>query len=138
MSVPVAVRFDEELNEFLAKTVKENNTTKTDFIRQAVIEKLEDMYDIEMANYDVEYAETFFDDMDKLDRGTQKQIMKWIEKHLVGVDFPRSPGKYLTGNLSGYVRFRVSNYRIIAVVDDDALVITNLHVGHRSTIYKKQ
>ena len=40
MSVPVAVRFDEELNEFLAKTVKENNTTKTDFIRQAVIEKL--------------------------------------------------------------------------------------------------
>lgn len=90
-----------------------------------------------MANYDVDYAESFFDDMDKLDRGTQKQIMKWIEKHLVGVDFPRSPGKYLTGNLSGYVRFRVSNYRIIAVVDDDALVITNLHVGHRSTIYKK-
>ena len=50
MSVPVAVRFDEELNEFLAKTVKENNTTKTDIIRQAVIEKLEDMYDIEMAD----------------------------------------------------------------------------------------
>ena len=50
MSIPVAVRFDEELNEFLAKTVKENNTTKTDFIRQAVIEKLEDMYDIEMAD----------------------------------------------------------------------------------------
>ena len=50
MSVPVAVRFDEELNEFLAKTAKENNTTKTDFIRQAVIEKLEDMYDIEMAD----------------------------------------------------------------------------------------
>ena len=50
MSVPVAVRFDEELNDFLAKTVKENNTTKTDFIRQAVIEKLEDMYDIEMAD----------------------------------------------------------------------------------------
>ena len=50
MSVPVAVRFDEELNEFLAKTVKEKNTTKTDFIRQAVIEKLEDMYDIEMAD----------------------------------------------------------------------------------------
>ena len=43
MSVPVAVRFDEELNDFLAKTVKENNTTKTDFIRQAVIEKLEDV-----------------------------------------------------------------------------------------------
>ncbi|KXT64422.1 type II toxin-antitoxin system RelB family antitoxin [Streptococcus gallolyticus] len=50
MSVPIAVRFDEELNAFLTKAVKENNTTKTDFIRQAVVEKLEDMYDIEMAD----------------------------------------------------------------------------------------
>ncbi|MTV91300.1 type II toxin-antitoxin system RelE family toxin, partial [Streptococcus pneumoniae] len=85
-----------------------------------------------MASYKVDYADTFFEDMEKLDKGTQKQIAKWIDKHLVGVDFPRSPGKYLTGNLSGYVRFRVSNYRIIAIVDDGELVITNLHVGHRS------
>lgn len=71
-----------------------------------------------MASYKVDYADTFFEDMEKLDKGTQKQIAKWIDKHLVGVDFPRSPGKYLTGNLSGYVRFRVSNYRIVAIVDD--------------------
>lgn len=90
-----------------------------------------------MASYKVDYADTFFEDMEKLDKGTQKQIAKWIDKHLVGVDFPRSPGKYLMGNLSGYVRFRVSNYRIIAIVDDGELVITNLHVGHRSEIYKK-
>ncbi|WP_050224623.1 type II toxin-antitoxin system RelE family toxin, partial [Streptococcus pneumoniae] len=76
-----------------------------------------------MASYKVDYADTFFEDMEKLDKGTQKQIAKWIDKHLVGVDFPRSPGKYLTGNLSGYVRFRVSNYRIIAIVDDGELVI---------------
>lgn len=90
-----------------------------------------------MASYKVNYADTFFEDMDKLDKGIQKQIAKWIDKHLVGVDFPRSPGKYLTGSLSGYVRFRVSNYRIVAIVDDGELVITNLHVGHRSEIYKK-
>ena len=90
-----------------------------------------------MASYKVNYADTFFEDMDKLDKGIQKQIAKWIDKHLVGVDFPRSPGKYLTGNLSGYVRFRVSNYRIVAIVDDGELVITNLHVGHSSEIYKK-
>lgn len=90
-----------------------------------------------MAKYEVEYAESFFEDLEKLDKGTRKQIMKWIDKHLVGVDFPRSPGKYLTGNLSGYVRFRVSNYRIIAQIDEGDFVLTNLHVGHRSTIYKK-
>lgn len=90
-----------------------------------------------MAKYKVNYAPSFIDDLDKLDRGTQRQIMRWIDKHLVDVDFPRSPGKYLTGNLSGYVRFRVSNYRIIAKVDEGDFIITNLNVGHRSVIYKK-
>lgn len=91
-----------------------------------------------MAKYRVEYAESFFDDLEKLDKGTQKRIMEWIDKHLVDVDFPRSPGKYLTGNLSGYVRFRISNYRIISLIDDGAFVITNLRIGHRSEIYKKK
>ena len=90
-----------------------------------------------MAKYKVEFAETFFTDMDKLDRGIQRQIMKWIGKHLHDVDFPTVPGKQLTGNLSGYVRFRVSNYRIIAKIENDEFVITNLHVGHRSSIYRK-
>ncbi|MDG3206918.1 type II toxin-antitoxin system RelE/ParE family toxin [Streptococcus suis] len=90
-----------------------------------------------MAKYEVDYAESFFEDLDKIDKGTRKQIMNWIDKHLVDVDFPRSPGKYLTGRLSGYVRFRVANYRIIAKVDNGNFVLTNLHVGHRSTIYKK-
>ncbi|HFI0466948.1 TPA: type II toxin-antitoxin system RelE/ParE family toxin [Streptococcus suis] len=90
-----------------------------------------------MAKYRVDYAPSFFEDMDKLDKGTSRQIARWIDKHLVDVDFPRSPGKYLTGNLAGYVRFRVGNYGIIAVVDDGELVLLNLHVGHRSEIYKK-
>lgn len=90
-----------------------------------------------MAKYTIEYADTFFEDMDKLDKGEQKLISKWINKHLVEVDFPNTPGKFLTGNLSGCIRFRVSNYRIIATVDDGDLIITNLYVGHRSEIYKK-
>ncbi len=90
-----------------------------------------------MAKYRVEYAPSFFADMDKLDKGVSRKIANWIDKHLVDVDFPRSPGKYLTGNLAGYVRFRIGNYRIIAAVDDGDLVLLNLHVGHRSDIYKK-
>ena len=90
-----------------------------------------------MAKYRVDYAPSFFEDMDKLDKGTSRRIARWIDNHLVDVDFPRSPGKYLTGNLAGYVRFSVGNYRIIAVVDEGELVLLNLHVGHRSDIYKK-
>ena len=88
-----------------------------------------------MARYHVRYASTFFKAMDKLDRGAQKVIAKWIDKHLVNVDFPRAPGKYLLGNLSGYVRFRVGSYRIIAKVDDEDFVILNIHVAKRSEVY---
>lgn len=50
VTTPVSVRFSQELNSMLSSVVEENNTTKTDFIRQAVVEKIEDMYDIRMAD----------------------------------------------------------------------------------------
>ena len=50
VTTPVSVRFSKELNTMLSTVVEENNTTKTDFIRQAVVEKIEDMYDIRMAD----------------------------------------------------------------------------------------
>ncbi|CIT71537.1 DUF6290 family protein [Streptococcus pneumoniae] len=37
----ISVQFSQELNSLLNAIVEENNTTKTDFIRQAVIEKIE-------------------------------------------------------------------------------------------------
>ena len=50
VTTPVSVRFSQELNSMLSTVVEENNTIKTDFIRQAVVEKIEDMYDIRMAD----------------------------------------------------------------------------------------
>ena len=50
VTTPVSVRFSQELNSMLSTVVEENNTTKTDFIRQAVVEKIEDTYDIRMAD----------------------------------------------------------------------------------------
>lgn len=50
VTTPVSVRFSQELNSMLSTVVEENNITKTDFIRQAVVEKIEDMYDIRMAD----------------------------------------------------------------------------------------
>ena len=88
-----------------------------------------------MAKYQVRYTSTFFKAMDKLDRGAQRVIAKWIDKHLVNINFPRAPGKYLSGNLSGYVRFRVGSYWIIAKVDEEDFVILNIHVAKRSEVY---
>ncbi|BAW16477.1 hypothetical protein H8787_03510 [Streptococcus sp. NSJ-72] len=43
-----------------------------------------------MVKYQVRYPSTFFKAMDKLDSGTQKVIARWIDKHLVDVDFPKA------------------------------------------------
>ena len=66
---------------------------------------------------------------------TKKQIIAWIEKNLVNCDNPRVKGKGLTANRSGQWRYRIGDYRVIAEIDDNKIVILVLEVGHRSKIY---
>ena len=89
-----------------------------------------------MAKYQVVFASSFEKEFSRLDNGVQKQILKWIGKHLFNVDFPTAPGKTLKGDLRDYVRFRVGDYRIISLVDENLFVITNIHVGHQRDSYK--
>lgn len=71
----------------------------------------------------------------KLDMQTQKIIKTWIEKNLVGCENPRVHGKGLTANRSGQWRYRVGDYRILADIQDNELVLVFVDVGHRSRIY---
>ena len=89
-----------------------------------------------MPIYTVTYAPSFYDSAKKIDQATLRVIKKFIQKNLVDVDFPTAPGKHLRGTLRDYVRFRVGSYRIIAVVDQNRLVITNVHVGPRRSGYQ--
>ena len=73
-------------------------------------------------------------DINVLDSSVRKQIKKYLDK-LEKAENPKAFGKQLTGNLAGYWSYRVENYRIIADVQDDKLVILIVGVGHRSIIY---
>lgn len=46
LSKPIAVRFDEDLVQLIEEVSAGQHMNKTDFIREAVLEKLEDMYDL--------------------------------------------------------------------------------------------
>ncbi len=63
-------------------------------------------------------------------------IIRWIRKNLEGCTNARAHGKALTGNLAGLWRYRVGNYRLIADIQDDRLVILMLEAGHRGEIYQ--
>ncbi len=73
-----------------------------------------------------------------LDRQTQKIIKVWIDKNLMNCEDPRIHGKGLTANRSGQWRYRVGDYRILAEIQDNQLVLVLIDVGHRSRIYQRR
>lgn len=86
--------------------------------------------------YKVEFSEQGKKNFKKLNTSIQRLILKWIKKNLVDSENPRVHGKALVGNLKGYWRYRVGNYRILCDIDDEKITILVLEIGHRSEIYK--
>lgn len=87
--------------------------------------------------YTVRYAKAALKSLQKLDRPIAAMLYAWVGKNLVGCTDPRAHGKALTANRSGLWRYRVGNYRLIAQIDDSAVTILMLEIGHRSSIYKQ-
>ena len=85
--------------------------------------------------YQIVTTDRFDKSFKKLDKQTQKIIKAWIEKNLMGCENPRLHGKGLTANKSGQWRYRVGDYRILADIRDNELVLVLVEVGHRSRIY---
>ncbi len=86
--------------------------------------------------YRIQYTERFHKQLKKMDPSVQKLILKWIKTNLYACEDPRLHGKALTANLSGYWRYRISDYRMIAEICDEALVIIAISVSHRRDVYK--
>lgn len=86
--------------------------------------------------YKVEYTKTAVKQLKKMDRKIATFIISYIEDKLVDCENPRAFGKSLQGNLSDKWRYRVGDYRILAKIEDEMVVITVVEVGHRRDIYK--
>ena len=87
--------------------------------------------------YKVEYLPRVVKTLEEMDKYTKRIIIEWIEKHLVDCENPRVLGKPLTANRVGQWRYRIGDYRIIAKIEDDKLVILVIAIGHRREIYER-
>ncbi|XKM14642.1 type II toxin-antitoxin system RelE/ParE family toxin [Orbaceae bacterium ac157xtp] len=85
--------------------------------------------------FSVRYEASFEKSLKKLDRAQAKLVLAWIKKNLVETTEPRLHGKSLQGQFKGLWRYRVGNYRIIAEIKDNELIILLLAVAHRKHIY---
>lgn len=87
--------------------------------------------------YKVVFTDKAKKDLKKLDKSISALIIGWIEKNLEGCTDPRQHGKGLSGDKSGKWRYRAGDYRLIAEIEEDQIVILILNVGHRRDIYDK-
>lgn len=87
--------------------------------------------------YHVEFIKSVKKSFSKLDKYTQTILLSWIEKNLEGCSNPRLFGKPLLGDRKGQWRYRVGDYRIITLIQDNKLIILVIAIGHRRDIYKK-
>lgn len=73
----------------------------------------------------------------RLDPNISLRITAWVRENLEGCENPRAHGKPLHGNRKGEWSYRVGDYRLIADIQDDRILILVTEVGHRREIYKE-
>ena len=87
-------------------------------------------------SYHVKTTPRFDKEFKKLDKYTQQMIKSWIGKNLQNCENPRAHGKGLTANKSGQWRYRIGDYRLLCLIQDQELIILALTVGHRRDLYR--
>ena len=88
-----------------------------------------------MSCYKVEFEKKAREDLRRLDFAVSSRIRKFLRR-VATQGLPRSTGKPLTGNLAGLWRYRVGDYRLIARIEDERLLIVMVRIEHRSKVYR--
>ena len=88
-----------------------------------------------MTIWTLQTSTTFKKQLNALERVQKERILKFFKTRVLTADNPRTLAKSLSGELAGYWRFSVGNYRIIADIQDEACIIIGIDVGHRREIY---
>ena len=70
----------------------------------------------------------------KLGQAPAQRVVAGLRK-IAQLTDPRDRAKAMVDNWSGYWRFRFGDFRAIAKIEDDRLVIYVVAVGHRREIY---
>lgn len=86
--------------------------------------------------YRVELSENAIKSFKKMNKQISTMLFAWITKNLEGCENPRILGKGLVSDKKGIWRYRVGDYRLLAHIYDDRLIILVVDAGHRKDIYK--
>ena len=84
----------------------------------------------------VEFERDAARDLRKLGQDAERVILRYLRKRIATANDPRRFGHPLGHGLKGLWRYRVGDYRIVASIEDDRLVVLVVTVGHRRDVYR--
>jgi mRNA interferase RelE/StbE len=85
----------------------------------------------------VDLSDTALKNLSKLDKPVALRIRGFLRERLTALDDPRSIGEALKGSKLGDLwKYRVGDYRVIARIEDDKVVILVLAIGNRKEVYR--
>ena len=84
----------------------------------------------------VEFHRAAVRDLRKLGPEGERLILRYLRERIAGSDDPRRFGHALIGDYKGLWRYRVGDYRIVALIEDDRFVVLVVTIGHRREVYR--
>ena len=87
--------------------------------------------------WQIEFDESARKELAKLDRQVARRLIDFLKTRVLNLRDPRSVGQALRGSTLGeFWKYRVGDFRIIASIQDDRMIVLVLRVGNRSDIYR--
>ena len=85
----------------------------------------------------IKYTESSLRQLKRLDKPVAQRVLDYMDERIAVLMDPRAAGKNLVGpRMGSYWRYRVGDVRVICDIQDCALVILVVELGHRRDIYR--
>ena len=87
--------------------------------------------------WQIEFDKSAKKELAKLDRQVARRLIDFLKNRVLNLRDPRSVGQALRGSTLGeFWKYRVGDFRIIASIQDDRMIVLVLRLGNRSDIYR--
>ncbi len=89
--------------------------------------------------WSIKYTETSLRQLKKLDKSVALRVLDYKDERVAKLADPRALGKNLVGpKIGSYWRYRIGDVRVICDLQDQALVVLVVEIGHRPEVYRSK
>ena len=89
--------------------------------------------------WSIKFTETSLRQLKKLDKSVALRVLDYMDERVAKLPDPRALGKNLVGpKLGSYWRYRIGDVRVICDLQDQALVVLVVEIGHRREVYRSK